>query len=107
MAASMKGGNHAPTGAMLYAVPISVIEWPTVKAVITGTRPQIRRKGMIRQSRNRRWSMPLKICSIPSLTNPTDAWYHAGSSATRPEAPVIIIALLGSPSGIKRIVSLT
>ena len=73
---------------------------PGVKAVITGMRPPIRRKGMIRQSRNSKWSAPLKICSMPSLTNPTDAWYHAGSRATRPDPPVIIIARLLWPSGI-------
>ena len=84
-----------------------MIEWPTVKAVIIGMSGFTRRNGMTKQRRNNIWSMPVKMCSPPSLMKLSDAPYQVGSRGTRPEPPEIHDRATGSVERGKRKVSLT
>jgi hypothetical protein len=70
-----------------------------VKAVTMGITFRTPEKGMTRQRRNSRWSIPPRMWAMPSPTNPAAAWYQAGFSETRPDRLVITIARPSSPGG--------
>src|ERR1700693_6345970 len=107
IAVSTNGGNQAPEGARSYADPISVNECATVKAVMIGITCPTAAKGMIRQSRKRRWSVPERMGTTTSQTKPAAARYQGGFSDPFPERLLITIARPSSPGGRYRTASLT
>ena len=76
---SISGGNHSASGAKPNAEANSVIEWAIVNEVTMMISGRSRRTGMTRQARNRRWSVPSRMCQKPSTTNRSTAWYQRGS----------------------------
>ena len=77
---------------------MSVTECATVNEVTMAASGMKRRKGITRQARNSRWSMPSRICSKPSATNRRAAWCQRGSSRTSPGFP----AYSNAPHGAVR-----
>src|ERR1700730_13924007 len=65
---STSGGNQSPSGTKPKAEAKSEIECPTVKAVTMTTSGRRRRNGATRQTRNRRWSVPSRMCQKPEAT---------------------------------------
>ena len=88
MKVSTKGGNQRPDGTVPSADAMSVIEWATVNAVITIINERILRQGNIRHKINNKWSIPMKMCSTPELTNRESAFSQDGSSSTSPGLPL-------------------
>src|SRR3954468_20499456 len=55
------------------AASASVIEWATVKQVMTVAASRKLAQTSSRAARNRRWSQPVRMCSTPSWKNETPA----------------------------------
>ena len=83
-------GTTARSAPAPYADAISVTECPAVNAVTIHTSARsCRRNGTTRQSRNKRWSAPSRMCSKPCTRNLSSDWCQRGSSATTPASPSI------------------